>query len=32
LRAARELKENFRKALTGHFKTDPEKIRFERRS
>ncbi len=30
LRAARELKENFRKALTGHFQADPEKIRFEK--
>ena len=30
LRTARELKENFRKALTGYFQADPEKIRFEK--
>ena len=30
LRAAQELKENFRKALIGHFQADLEKIRFEK--
>jgi CO/xanthine dehydrogenase Mo-binding subunit len=29
-RAARDLKENFQKALTGHFQAQPEKIRFEK--
>jgi len=28
LRAARDLKENFRKALTVHFQADPERIQF----
>ncbi|NWF56224.1 MAG: molybdopterin-dependent oxidoreductase [Syntrophaceae bacterium] len=30
LRAARDLKENFRQALIRHFKTEPQMIRFEK--